>query len=190
MVLRFANNPKAPYFTYLMKNQDALVKELGKEAFDQKIEEIYTRYHVNNEGLVMADMDKLIQSTYKGDAGYFTAKFHVNWYAQNNDPESFMTSVTTLLTKYPSKNSDELNSYAWAFHEITDEEKHLKNALKWAKQSVEISEQYANVDTLAVLYGELGDKKEAKKQAERAIELAKKSGDDYTSTQTFLDSLK
>jgi Tfp pilus assembly protein PilF len=62
--------------------------------------------------------------------------------------------------------------------------------LKWAKQSVEISEQYANVDTLAVLYGELGDKKEAKKQAEHAIELAKKSGDDYTSTQAFLDSLK
>ncbi|MBU6341589.1 MAG: thioredoxin fold domain-containing protein [Bacteroidetes bacterium] len=191
LILRFANNPKAPCFAYLMKKQDVLAKELGQEEFNQKIEEIYTRYLFNNQETEMAEMDKLIQSTYKGgDAGNFIAKFHVAYYAQNNDPELFLNAVTTLLTKYPSNNSEELNSYAWAFHEITDDAIHLKNALKWAKKSVELSEQYANTDTLAVLYGELGDKKEAKKQAVRAIELAKKSGEDYSSTQAFLDSLK
>lgn len=191
LVLRFADDPKAPYFAALMKNHDALVKELGQDVFTENIQAIYTRYHVNNEGLSMDDMDKLIRATYThGDPSLFIAQFRVNWYAQNNDPQGFMDAVTYLLDKFPSENADELNSYAWAFHEITDDKKYLKNALKWAKKSVEITKSYANTDTLAVLYAELGENKDAKKAALEAIELAKLSGEDYSSTQTLLDGLK
>jgi hypothetical protein len=191
LALRFGNDPKAGYFKQLMKEYDALLKELGEEMLFAKIQDIYVRYHVNNEGLAMADMDKLIRATYtSGDANFFIAKFHVNWAAQNNDEEGFLNAVTELMQKFPSNSADELNSFAWAFHEISDDPKHLKNALKWAKKSVEIQEQYANTDTVAVLFGELGDKKEAKKYAQRAIELAKKSGDDASSTEAFLESLK
>ena len=66
----------------------------------------------------------------------------------------------------------------------------LKTALAWAQESVKLQENSANTDTLANLYNKLGDKANAKIWAIKAIELAKKSGDDYESTQKLLDTLK
>lgn len=86
--------------------------------------------------------------------------------------------------------SEELNSAAWNYFEKVDDKKALQNAVKWAEQSVKKSESYANTDTLANLYLKVGDKKNAKLWAEKSIELAKKSGEDYSSTQKILDQAK
>ena len=74
--------------------------------------------------------------------------------------------------------------------ELEPGEKYLKNALNWALQSVKLEAGYNNLDTTAWLYSDLGDKKNAKKYAQKAIEAAKKAGEDYTGTQELLDSLK
>lgn len=84
--------------------------------------------------------------------------------------------------------SEELNSVAWNYFEKIDDKKALQNAITWANSSVKKDESYANTDTLANLYLKAGDKKNAKLWAEKAIELAKKSGEDYASTQKVLDA--
>jgi hypothetical protein len=66
----------------------------------------------------------------------------------------------------------------------------LKKALGWAMRSVSLFESYYNTDTVAHLQAKLGQKKKAIESAKRAIELAKKSGDDYSQTQALLDELK
>ncbi|SFI77049.1 Thioredoxin-like [Kaistella treverensis] len=86
--------------------------------------------------------------------------------------------------------SDELNSIAWNFFENATDKAALEKALNWAKQSVKIKEGYANSDTLANLYFKLGQKENAKTWATKAIELAKKSGDDFADTQALLDKTK
>lgn len=83
-------------------------------------------------------------------------------------------------------SSEELNSVAWNYFEKIDDKTALQNAVKWAQQSVKKSESYANTDTLANLYLKVGDKKNAKLWAEKSIELAKKSGEDYADTQKVL----
>ena len=89
----------------------------------------------------------------------------------------------------PEFSSNELNSMAWNFFENATEKSTLNKALLWAKQSVKLEEGYANSDTVANLYFKIGDKTNAKTWATKAIELAKKEGEDYAETQALLDKL-
>lgn len=90
----------------------------------------------------------------------------------------------------PKFNSNELNSVAWDFFENTDNRAYLTKALLWAQQSVKLAEGYANSDTVANIYYKLGDQANAKTWATKAIELAKKEGSDYESTQELLEKVK
>ena len=90
----------------------------------------------------------------------------------------------------PEFNSDELNSIAWNFFENATDKVALDHALLWAKQSVKLDAAYANTDTVANLYFKSGDKANAKIWATKAIELAKKEGEEYAETQVLLDKVK
>lgn len=86
--------------------------------------------------------------------------------------------------------SAELNSISWNFFENATDKIALEKALLWAKQSVKLDEAYANTDTVANLYFKLGDKSNTKTWATKAIELAKKKGEDFAETQALLDKVK
>lgn len=90
----------------------------------------------------------------------------------------------------PEFTSDELNSISWNFFENATEKVNLDRALLWAKQSVKLDVAYANTDTVANLYFKSGDKANAKIWATKAIELAKKEGEEYAETQALLDKVK
>jgi TPR repeat protein len=81
-----------------------------------------------------------------------------------------------------------LNEVAWNFFEKVNN-KSLEIAVQWAAQSVKRNEEYANMDTLANLYMKIGDKVNAKKWAEKAIEKATQDGEDATSTRELLNKL-
>ena len=89
----------------------------------------------------------------------------------------------------PQFKSDELNSISWNFFENATDKGNLEKALLWAKQSVKLEAGYANTDTVANLYFKLGDNANAKVWAMKAIELAKKEGEDYAETQILLDKV-
>ena len=65
----------------------------------------------------------------------------------------------------------------------------IEYALRWAKKSIDIKQDYANTDTYAALLYKSGNTKDAKTQAEKAIELAKKENTDYKGTQELLDKI-
>ncbi len=90
---------------------------------------------------------------------------------------------------FSQANYQELNSIAWNFYENIKTKSSLEKALLWAQDSVKKNENSANTDTLANLYNKTGDKKNAKIWAEKAIELAKKTGEDYSETEKLLNSL-
>jgi TPR repeat protein len=90
----------------------------------------------------------------------------------------------------PSFSSNELNEVAWNFYEQVKDTKSLSKAIQWAEMSVKKDSGYANMDTLAQLYGKIGDKKNAKIWAEKAIQEAEKEGEDAGSTKEFLRKLQ
>jgi len=98
--------------------------------------------------------------------------------------------LTLALYKDTSTaNYDELNSAAWNFFENVNTKSSLEKALVWAQESVKKNENYANTDTVANLYNKVGDKNNAKIWAEKAIELAKSKGEDFSDTEKLLNSL-
>lgn len=90
---------------------------------------------------------------------------------------------------YSAASSEELNSVAWNFFENISNRSSLEKAVAWAQESVKKEQNYANTDTLANLYNKIGDKKNAKLWAEKSIELAKSTGQDYTDTEKLLKTL-
>ena len=103
------------------------------------------------------------------------------------DTEAYLKATAAYLNAYPSNDFGELNTAAWNFYEMTDDPALLEQALAWAQQSVAISKNYPNLDTLAWLYQRLGRTEEAKRTAREAIEMAKATNQDYSDTERILE---
>ncbi|MGV4414749.1 thioredoxin family protein [Chryseobacterium sp. T1] len=109
---------------------------------------------------------------------------------RNKDIATYEKLSLEIYKDYTNVTANELNSAAWNFFEKIDTKSSLQEAIRWTQEAVKKEENYAYTDTLANLYHKVGDKANAKIWAAKAIELAKKSGDDYEDTQKLLNSLQ
>lgn len=109
---------------------------------------------------------------------------------QLGDMDVFKAKAELMAEKYAHDNWSMLNGIAWSYFELVDEKKDLEKAVKWAKRSVELNETFYNLDTYGNLLAKVGDKKAAITTLEKAIAIAKESGESYDETQEALDELK
>ncbi|RMZ59564.1 thioredoxin family protein [Chryseobacterium nematophagum] len=108
---------------------------------------------------------------------------------KNKDITTYEKLSLELYKDYSTIGAEELNSMAWNFFENVNTKSSLEKAIAWAQESVKKNENYANTDTLANLYNKTGDKINAKRWAEKSIELAKKTGEDFSDTENLLKTL-
>lgn len=192
----FVRDINSEQFTYLLANHKKFAAKNGKENVDKITEYAYQRAfskaiyakedkekkfnevktHIDNTTLL--NKNKIIFSAMMNKA-----RAEKNWNMYGN------TAVMYVNT-YLKENSTQLNSYAWSFYENIDDERMLAEALKWANKSVELNEQYMNMDTKAALLFKLNKKQEGLKAAKRAIELAKENGEDYKGTSELIEKYK
>jgi tetratricopeptide (TPR) repeat protein len=85
---------------------------------------------------------------------------------------------------------DELNSIAWEYYESVHKKDRLQLAKKWVIRSIELNSNYANNDTYAALLYKLKDYRAALQQANEAISVAKKHGENYDETTTLIEMIK
>ncbi|HMG14387.1 MAG TPA: hypothetical protein VK590_03000, partial [Saprospiraceae bacterium] len=83
----------------------------------------------------------------------------------------------------------ELNSAAWNFYMHVNNKDYLNSAVEWSLKNIKLEDKYYCNDTVAALYAKLGNKAKAKKYIERAIDLAKAEGQDYSETEALLKKL-
>lgn len=108
---------------------------------------------------------------------------------KDKDIPAYEKLTIELYQDISKASSQELNAIAWNFFENVNNKPSLQLAITWAQESVKKKEEYANTDTLANLYNKVGDKKNAKIWAEKAIQLAKSEGQDSGDTEKLLKSL-
>lgn len=108
---------------------------------------------------------------------------------KDKDIPTYEKLTIELYQDISKASSQELNAVAWNFFENVNSKPSLQLAITWAQESVKKKEEYANTDTLANLYNKVGDKKNAKIWAEKAIQLAKSEGQDSGDTEKLLKSL-
>lgn len=196
MMLSATQSTDSPLYKTFVAKKAEITKILPAErydAFDKNIKvntAIRKAYNADtkkwNDSYFMTEAQKFLT---KEEAEKILKRAKASRALKDKDIAAY-EKITIELYKDPSAStSEELNSIAWNFFENVTSKASLEKAVTWAQESVKKSENYANTDTLANLYNKTGDKKNAKLWAEKSIELAKKSGEDYSDTEKLLNSL-
>lgn len=197
MLFMTLKNSESPAYKIFKEKKADLLKfmpEKSYEATDKSLKINTVIKKAYNEESKTYDENKFIEGTKdfltKDEAVKYLNKVKASKALKANDIATYEKLTLETYKDYTSFNSNELNTIAWNFFENVTNKSSLETALKWAQESVKQSENSANTDTLANLYNKLNDKANAKIWAEKALELAKKNGEDASETQKLLDSLK
>jgi thioredoxin-related protein len=197
MLFMTLKNSESPAYKIFKEKKADLLKfmpEKSYEATDKSLKINTVIKKAYNEESKTYDENKFIEGTKdfltKDEAVKYLSKIKAGKALKDKDIATYEKLTLETYKDYTNFNSNELNSIAWNFFENVTNKSSLETALKWAQESVKQSENSANTDTLANLYNKLNDKTNAKIWAEKAIELAKKNGEDASETQKLLDSLK
>lgn len=197
MLFTILKNTESPAYKIFKEKKADLLKfmpEKSYEATDKSLKINTVIKKAYNEESKTYDENKFIEGTKdfltKDEAVKYLNKVKASKALKANDIATYEKLTLETYKDYTSFNTNELNSIAWNFFENVTNKSSLETALKWAQESVKQSENSANTDTLANLYNKLNDKANAKIWAEKALELAKKNGEDASETQKLLDSLK
>lgn len=91
--------------------------------------------------------------------------------------------------KFLWNSSEDLNSIAWDYYQESDDKEELEEAKKWVIRSIELNENYSNLDTYAALLFKTGNYKDALKKAKKAIEVAKETKKDYGDTTDLINKI-
>lgn len=196
MMLSATQSTDSPLYKTFVAKKAEITKILPAErydAFDKNIKvntAIRKAYNADtkkwNDNSFMAEAQKFLT---KDEAERILKRAKASRALKDKDIETYEKTTIELYKDPSASSSEELNSIAWNFFENVTNKSSLEKAVTWAQESVKKSENYANTDTLANLYNKVGDKKNARVWAEKSIELAKKSGEDYTDTEKLLNSL-
>lgn len=199
-ISQFTGSATDPNFEFMRKNAPAFEASLGKEQYASKMYQIAFQSSYADLGVkrditkeqtpaVIAKAKDYFKKVLPEQEGKLSANFAMNVYRITKDWDNYAKQAIAYYDNNASATSMELNSVAWAFYENIDNPEYLKKALGWGLQSVKLSEEYANTDTVASLYTKLGDKKNAKEYATKAIALGKASGQDVSSTEKLLQDI-
>ncbi len=176
---------------YLLNNADAAMKAAGAGQFVMTMQRSIITGYMKEKGLRTLPKAADLAPVYKEHGGKMSQRlidhFDMLHAEQTRDDEAYLPAAIKYYDTYGSDNAMELNSIAWTIFESSDDQQQLKKALGWAKKSVEMDPGYANMDTLAWLYNKTGNKAKAKETATKAIEMAKKDGEDYSETAKILE---
>ena len=93
-------------------------------------------------------------------------------------------------TEYAQNDWYSLNNMAWTYYEVIDDKSKLMKAEKWVKRSLELEENYFNMDTYAALLYKLGKKSAAVEAANKAIKLAEENDIDPKETKALLSKME
>ncbi len=190
-IYRMTNDLDSKMADYFLEHQKDFEAGFGEQPVAGKVNElVQTSISRASAEADLKSVEQLYARLYPDRAAEMAARLKMGFYAQREDWSNFAKATNSFYKKFPAQDGDELNELAWIFYESVEGKKNLKTAVKWAKQSVKLGENYFNVDTMAALYSKLGKKSKALKYAEKAIKIAQATGEDYSSTEELIRQIK
>lgn len=196
-------------FNFMLKNRDKFYQYFDKDQVDTRIvwivnASVYEAIEKQNEILFSKSIEvlKMIDTgqtyTFKEmdgrTTGMITSKYLVllsqmEYYDKAGNSEKYNDALRQYLEKIWN-DYDALNTFAWNYYERFEDKSKLEKAVECVERSIALNSNYANNDTYSCLLYKLGNYDKALKQAERAIELAKKKNIDYKETSDLIIKIK
>ena len=129
-------------FQYLVNNKDVFIEAFGERAITAKIQNLVQYSIFQQGGDPVENAKKIFPIVYPEKADRMISNFQLGYYRGEGKNTEFIAAAKEHYSKYEAKNWDELNELAWAFYELADNKKDLKQAVKWANQSIELENNY------------------------------------------------
>lgn len=191
LIFRVVDIDRSQMLDYFLKNKTAFEDRYGSRIVSEKIQSILQdEFDKSQLSGNLNPFQSLLENIYPDNAPEMLARYQMVKFQQEEQYDAYADAAVDFYKKYPVKNWEELNEIAWLFFETIENPRHLKTAVKWCKQSIEIESNYFNNDTLASLYHKIGKDKKALKHARRAIEIAHRDGEDYSATEALIEEIE
>lgn len=192
-ILEFTPNIDSYIYKSITKSPQRFNEHFGKDSVQEVLDELalQTLYYAKQQkdstllGKAIAQLKKSNNRNIFMEA----AKGELDFYKSEKNMLKYTALAREYIEKYFINDPTTLNAICWTYFMQVNEKEKLANAEKWIAASVALDDQYYNTDTYANILHKLGKKKEAIAMTKHSIELAKKSSEDYSSTQSLLDEL-
>lgn len=190
-IYRMVDDLDSDMAQHMVNHKQDYMDHLGERATSAKINELVSNQVAKAESVAdLKSIESLYYKMYPSKGEEMSGRLVMGYYAQREDWSGFAKATNAYYKKFPPEDWSEINEYAWLFYEEVQSKKLLKCATKWAKKSMTVEKNYYNTDTLAALYYRLGKKGKALKTANEAIALAKKVGEDHSSTDALIQEIQ
>ena len=162
---------------FFIKNSASLDVVKGAMSKGEMISLIEKYVYYNSADIVeVEEVEESIETSYTDASRYDAAAYH-------NTKDEMDRSYEIW------NNSSQLNTLAWHIYQEHYQRTDLNKGIDIAKRSIELEQNYYNLDTLAALLFKVGRYTEALKKAKEAIEQAKRDGVTYGSTTELINKI-
>jgi thiol-disulfide isomerase/thioredoxin len=199
MIMYHVNDPLSNEFNYLVSNKQKYYDLYSEKIVNGKIDAVNQTHLFSIIKSKPFDEKKYNETKAKIELLntpntkliIFEADMKLAERTQNWD--AYEKLALTNVNQYYLTDANKLNSIAWTFYEKVENAKAMTEAVQWAKIACELDRTYANLDTYAAVLYKSGQKDFALKNANDAIELAKKekyAAEDYKGTVDLIQKIK
>ncbi len=192
-ILEFTPNINSYVYDAITKSPDSFYARYGKDSvrhvLDKLTLESLSFARQQNDSDMLKKSITLLKMSSDATVVRQGAKGELDYYKGNKNYSRYAALAHEYVDRYFMDDAKILNEVCWTYFMHVNEKDGLLDAEKWIAKSVSLDDQYYNTDTYANILHKMGKKKEAIAMTNHSIDLAKKSGDDYASTQELLDEL-
>lgn len=193
IIYQFANDINSRGFRILQARQEDFEKQYSADSVNQKLFNVYLqslasmpRSRSFTETAYLKAKQQIRESGYRDTAKvFFTADLYL--FQMRGDVEKFLKLADNELERHYRSDASFMFQMAESFLQIAEDSAYLHKACSWAREVISLQPAAANYDLLARLLYKTGRREEAIKQAETAIEMAKK---EKVATAVFEGNLK
>jgi thiol-disulfide isomerase/thioredoxin len=193
-VLEFTPNIDSYIYSYISKNQQTFNQRYGKDSVQHVLDDLALRSvdyaGQQKDSALFEKATAILKQSSNTETLKSMAKGELNYYKRTGNWNKYASTAHEYVPKYFFNDANMLNAVCWTYFQRIDDKKQLAEAEKWIAQSVKLENAYYNTDTYANILHKEGKHKEALEMTKHSIELAKKAGEDYSSTQELLNEIQ
>ena len=182
---------KTEYAKYLDENIDDYIRLFGKTDVQnlsfQNLSWTFEKSVEKKDYSIVSKEIKAHCEKFEDDEDKFHKYYKSNFYKETGDWTSYLNYVSEEIE---SKSNEAINEVCWDLYESDCPKEKLEQPLKWMAVVVKEEENWAYIDTYAALLYKAEKFLEARNQARKAIEVAKKNGEDASGTEELLKKIE
>jgi len=181
-------------FQFVLSHQKEFASIASRERVERKIfylvKELLTPLVEANDTLTYFNLRQPAITIGQFNVDSLVFAYDITLYQVNANWKSYRDETLQDVEKYVWNSYPQLADIANVYLKHIADTAALARAVKWAKRSLDMHEEYGTYLLIAKLYQKLNEKPEAIRMAQKAKELAIKDGWDYTEADNLLKELR